>query len=102
MTIQPTTVTHIFKEINKGKNPTFKSQEKIIFHYLLNETATAAMVSYATGIPQKCITRYKRDLEKLGQLAEVRRQRCKITNHLAWYLTTNVNLFPQSNQLKMF
>lgn len=79
-----------------------KTQVKTIFNYLQNNVATATMVFQATGIPQKCITRYKRDLEKLGKLAEVKRQRCKITNCWAWYLTTNVDLFPQSNQLKMF
>jgi predicted transcriptional regulator len=82
-----------------NKNTT---QIKTVFNYLQHNVATATMVFYATGIPQKCITRYKRDLEKLGQLAEVKRQRCKITNCWAWYLTTDVNLFPQSNQLKMF
>jgi hypothetical protein len=104
MTIQPTTVTHIFKEINKGKekNSTIKSQEKTMFNYLQNNIATATMVFNATGIPQKCLTRYKRNLEKKGQLAEVKRQKCKITNNWAWYLTTDVNSFPQSNQLKMF
>ena len=79
-----------------------KTQVKTIFNYLQNNVATATMVFQATDIPQKCITRYKRDLEKLGKLAEVKRQRCKITNCWAWYITTNVDLFPQSNQLKMF
>jgi hypothetical protein len=60
------------------------------------------MVYKATGVPQKCITRYKRDLEKLGQLAEVKRKRCEITNCWAWYLTTNPNDFPKSNQLNLF
>ncbi|MDI5897017.1 hypothetical protein, partial [Flavobacterium yafengii] len=41
----------------------FTNQEKTIFHYLKNHTATASMVSKSTGIPQKCICRYKRDLE---------------------------------------
>jgi hypothetical protein len=82
-----------------NKNTT---QIKTMFNYLQNNIATATMVFNATGIPQKCLTRYKRNLEKKGQLAEVKRQKCKITNNWAWYLTTDVNLFPQSNQLKMF
>ena len=79
-----------------------RTQLKTIFNYLQNHIATASMVAYATGIPQKCITRYKRDLEKLGLLVEVKKAYCKKTKHLAWYLTTNQNHFPQSNQLKMF
>ena len=77
-----------------------KTQLKTIFNYLQNHTATASMVTDATGVKQKCITRYKRDLESLGLLAEVKHERCKTTNHLAWYLTTNKNLFPQSRQTK--
>jgi len=79
-----------------------RTQLKTIFSYLQNNVATATMVYKATGVPQKCITRYKRDLEKIGRLAEVKRQRCKVTNCWAWYITTNENLFPKSNQLKMF
>ena len=79
-----------------------KTQIQTIFNYLQNNVATATMVYQATGIAQKCITRHKRHLEKLGKLAEVKRQRCKITNCWAWYITTNVDLFSQSNQLKMF
>jgi hypothetical protein len=52
------------------------------------------MVSFATGIPQKNITRYKRDLEKAGKLFEVEKKLCKQTGFRAWYLTTNPDLFP--------
>lgn len=79
-----------------------RTQLKTIFNYLQKHTATASMVTNATGIPQKCITRYKRDLEKAGRLAEVKKSVCKYTGHKAWYLTTNPEQFPQSNQLKMF
>lgn len=86
----------------QGQDNNYSTQLKTIFHYLQNHIATASMVTEATGIPQKCITRYKRDLEKQGLLAEVKKGYCKVTNHLAWYITTNKNYFPQSNQLKMF
>lgn len=79
-----------------------KTQLQTIFHYLQRHTATASMVTEATGIPQKCICRYKRDLEKSGLLAEIKKGPCKITNHLAWFLTTNKALFPKSNQTKLF
>ncbi|WP_299394236.1 hypothetical protein [uncultured Gelidibacter sp.] len=88
------------KRQRQGNNK--RTQLKTIFIYLQNHIATATMVFEATGIPQKCITRYKRDLEKLGLLAEVKRQRCKITNYWAWYITTNPKHFPKSNQLKLF
>ena len=87
---------------SQGKYKHFNSQLKTIFEYLKQNTATASMVTEATGIPQKCICRHKRDLEKQGLLYEVIKTYCKETGFKAWYLTTNPNLFPKSNQLKMF
>lgn len=78
------------------------TQLKTIFHYLQKHTATASMTAEATGIPQKSICRYKRDLEKRGLLCEVRKGFCELTKFRAWYLTTNPELFPKSNQLTMF
>jgi hypothetical protein len=86
----------------QGQDNYNRTQKKTIFHYLLNHTATASMVTDATGIPQKCITRYKRDLEKQGLLAEVKKDYCELTGHLAWYLTTDQSQFPMSNQLTIF
>lgn len=65
------------------------SQLQTIFQYLQKHTATASMIADATGVPQKCITRYKRDLEKSGRLWEVVKKDCKLTGFKAWYLTTN-------------
>ena len=79
----------------RSKDKCFKAQKKTIFEFLKVHTATASMVSKATGIPQKNICRYKRDLEKSGLLAETERELCKATSFRAWYLTTNKDLFPQ-------
>ena len=80
-------------EKGQGKNTSFQTQEKTIFHYLKKHTATATMLTDATGIPQKCITRYKRDFEKAGKLQEVLQAMCKSSGFKAWYLTTNKDLF---------
>jgi len=88
-------------ETEQGKNKHFKSQKVTIFQYLKYHTATASMVSDATGVPQKSITRYKRDLEKQNLIYEVVKKHCKLTGFRAWYLTTNPDLFPKANQLKM-
>lgn len=79
-----------------------KTQLKTIFQYLFENIATASMVSDATGIPQKNITRYKRDLEKRGLLFEIEKKQCRKTGFKAWYLTTNPENFPKSNQLNLF
>lgn len=67
----------------------FKVQTKVFFEYLKTHLATASMVAKATGIPQKNITRFKREFEKAGLLVEVMRTHCKETGFKAWYLSTN-------------
>jgi len=78
------------------------TQLQTIFHYLQNHTATATMIFEATGISQKNICRYKRDLEKQGRLTEVKKGYCESTKHSAWYLTTNKELFINDSQLSLF
>ena len=92
--------TIIITTQNKDKVST--SQLKTIFNYLQSHTATASMVADATGVPQKSICRYKRDLQKRGLLYEVKKGLCELTKFRAWYLTTNPDLFPRSNQLQLF
>lgn len=86
----------------QGKDTDFKSQLKTIFQYLQEHIATASMVSAATGIPQKNICRFKRDLEKAGRLWEIEKKLCKKTGFKAWYLTTNPEQAPFNNQLNLF
>jgi hypothetical protein len=87
----------------QGKDTDFLSQLKTIFQFLKEHVATASMVSAATGIPQKNICRYKRDLEKAGRLWEIEKKLCKMTGFKAWYLTTNPDLAPTNNQqLELF
>jgi hypothetical protein len=88
------TNTHSLKHLKRqSKDSLFKTQLHTIFQYLKDNTATATMVSDATGVPQKSICRYKRDLEKNGLLIELLKTHCKITGCKAWYLTTNKLLF---------
>jgi hypothetical protein len=89
---------------NEGENRKNSTQLKTIFEYLKSNVATASMISNDTGVPQKCITRYKRDLEKVGKLWELKKTYCKKTGYKAWYLTTNVDLIPKElkSQLNLF
>lgn len=90
--------------LNNSKDNVKEPQIKTIFKFLQNNTATASMVSAETGIPQKNICRFKRDLEKSGKLWEVSKGKCKHTGFKAWYLTTTPEKAPkQSNaQLLLF
>jgi len=78
------------------------SEIQIIFEYLKTNLATATMLEFATGIHQKNICRHKRQLEIQGKLFEVKHDHCKITGKPAWYLSTDENLKPRTNQLKLF
>lgn len=71
------------------------NQLKTIFQYLQIHIATASMVADATGIYQKNICRYKRDLEKSKRLWEIEKKLCKKTGFKAWYLTTDPNKAPK-------
>jgi len=84
----------------QSKDKVFKRQLKTIFEYLKQNTATNTMVSVNTGVPQKNICRFKRDLEQQGLLIEVEKKLCKITGFRAWYLSTNENLIKQSKTTK--
>ena len=83
---------------------TASCQLQTIFEYLQKNIATASMVADATGIYQKNICRYKRDLEKAGRIWETEKKTCKKTGFKAWYLTTNPNNSPKNsfNQLSLF
>ena len=87
----------------QNKSKSHQNQKQTIFFYLKDFIATASMVSDATNVPQKNITRYKRDLEKSGLLWEVRKGICEKTGFKAWYLTTDKAKAPEtSTQLILF
>lgn len=95
-------MTHLRKEAAAMDN-SHQTQMQILFDYLQNHLATASMVTAATGVPQKCITRYKRELEKAGRLWQITKKTCKETGFKAYYLTTDKSKAPQcSNQLSLF
>ena len=85
-------------------NPQHKRQSEVttqynqlqtIFQYLQEHIATASMIADDTGVYQKNICRYKRDLEKAGRLWEIEKKPCKKTGFKAWYLTTNPEKAPK-------
>lgn len=63
------------KQKNKGNSRV--TQIKTIFNFLQKREATASMV-------------------------EVKKNYCKITRFLTWYLTTDPRKFTKSNQTKLF
>lgn len=95
--------TYSLDNKEQSKNNSYRNQKQNIFLYLKENVATASMISYATGIPQKNICRYKRDLEQAGLLWEIKKDKCELTGFKAYYLTTDQTKAPQTNnQLGLF
>ncbi len=73
----------------QGKDSNHSVQKRIFAAYLRRKTATCTMVAEDTGIRQKCLTRYKREMQRMGLLEVVFTAPCKYTGRVAQYLTTN-------------
>jgi hypothetical protein len=89
-------------DLNDATDTIILNEQKRYFEYLKTNVATNSMVTEAIGILQKNLTRYKRTFEDAGLLYELYKGICKKTKRRATYLTTNPDLIPKSNQLKMF
>jgi len=73
-----------------------------VYEYYRHRIATATMAAVDLNIYRPSLCRRKRELEKAGLLAEVKKGICPITRHRASYLTTNPDLFPVNAQLSLF
>ncbi len=76
---------------NGSKNTQFEAEKKIVYLYLIENTATNFMVNVATGVKRENICRHKAQLQKEGLLWHSERANCLITGRKVWYLTTNIN-----------
>jgi len=103
-TKMPTEASTIVSLKSQGKDTHFLSKKTIFFDYLQHHTATASMVTDATGIVQKNICRFKRDYEKMNLLWEVDYKPCDITGCMASWLSTNPDIVPNifDTQLSLF
>lgn len=86
----------------QGQDNNFKAQKEIVFKAFLESSKTMLMVSSETGILRANICRYVAEWRQFNQIGVLKSDHCKITKCLADYLTTSPDLFPMSNQLKLF
>lgn len=92
-----------FENLGQDQRKAIQNQEARFYELLKSEPATASMASAQINIPQKCLTWYKRNFENLGILWVVKRNRCKVTNRFAQYLTTDPAKAPDRPiQLSLF
>ncbi len=79
-----------------------RTQMQLTVEGLKKEPLTMLMLSNRIGVERASICRYLSRLQRLDKVALVKKQYCKITNHIAGYYTTNPDLFPKKKQLKLF
>jgi hypothetical protein len=88
--------------VNAGKHESkgnfIEVQTRKFKKYLTENVATCTMAANATGIPQKNLTRFKRNLEDDGKLIELYKAQCKATGFPAKYLTCNPELIARAKQ----
>ncbi len=79
-----------------------RAQRERFFEFLKEKPVSCSMAEAETGIHQKCLTRYKRQLESANRLWVAFEAKCKITGRLVQYITTNPEFNPSNNQLNIF
>lgn len=84
------------------KNKHTKDQFKNTFDCFFNGALTMKQVSVILEIDRANICRYCAKLRKSNRIGLVKMGYCPITKHRAGFYTTNPELFPVTNQLKMF
>lgn len=91
------------KHSNKhSKEPKFEAQMETVFKAFYEQPKTMLMVSVETGVLRANLCRYVATWRKSNRIGIVKADCCKITQHVANYLTTNSNLIPKTNQLQLF
>ena len=86
----------------QGQDKHFIAQMDKVFKAFKEKPSTMLMISIKTGILRANICRYVAKWEKQGIIAEVKTDICKVSKFQAGYYTTDPELFPESNQIKLF
>lgn len=88
---------------NTKTQATGNDQISIVFKAFFESPKTMKEVDKETGIMRENICRYIRYFRQQKQIALVGYRKCKVTgNGKVGTYTTNPDLFPVSNQLKLF
>lgn len=85
--------------MNKSKKST---QLRVIFNLLQDKSLTRNQIELETGIRINSVTWRIHDLMKVDRAAVIRKVKCPITGEIVGLLTSNKDLFPNSNQQNLF
>lgn len=87
----------------QGKNKQNKTQLERVYEAFRAKPLTMLEADKRTGVMRSNICYYVEKLKAQNKIAVRKIRRCSITGYpYVQELTTNPDLFPQSNQLKMF
>lgn len=87
---------------SETKDTKFRAQLKIVYERFFKTPCTMKELSVKTGIDRACICWYVRDLRLNNKISVYKKVRCTITRRFVNAYTTNPELMPISNQLKLF
>ena len=90
------------RKFEQAKDKQFKDQFRKVYHAFREKPMTMLEADMATGIMRSNICWYVNDLLEQGRIAILRQRKCSITGFTANEYTTNPDLFPESDQLKLF
>ena len=80
----------------------FRAQLLVVYNALKEKPMTMMDLAVETGIMRANICRHIAKLESQWKIAIIRKRRCIITGEMVNEYTANPELFPKSNQLKLF
>lgn len=88
---------------NHSKDNKFRAQLKKVYQAFKEKPMTMKEADVYTGVMRENICRYVDTLLEQERIAIVKKRKCKITGYpYVNEYTGDPNLFPKSNQLKMF
>lgn len=95
--------TQSLNEFQQAKDTQFKAQLRKVYEALMQKPMTMKETDVYTGVMRENICRYIDTLFEQGKIAILKKRKCTITGfpYVNEY-TTNPDLFPKSNQLKLF
>ncbi|WP_034917821.1 hypothetical protein [Gillisia sp. CAL575] len=98
-----TTNTQSLITFHRNKDRQFKVQLAKVYQAFIDKPMTMKEVDVYTGVMRENICRYVDDLIEQGRIAIIRKRKCTVTGYpYVNEYTGNPELFPKSNQLKMF
>ncbi len=101
--MESTNSQSLINKFQQAKDNNFTAQLKKVYQAFKEKPMTMKEADVYTGVMRENICRYVDTLLEQERIAIVKKRKCKITGYpYVNEYTGDPNLFPKSNQLKMF